>query len=109
MRKGCVGGEAVSISATPEFQAWLKQVPDAITLDPLWRVTVYRLALYAAEIGWDDVTRLSRDRRTWSVSDQLNRALGGISSTIAEGYSRSGPRDRARFYEYALGSARESR
>ncbi|HET7087773.1 MAG TPA: four helix bundle protein, partial [Anaerolineae bacterium] len=28
---------------------------------------------------------------------------------IAEGYSRHSGRDRARFYEYALGSARESR
>jgi four helix bundle protein len=35
--------------------------------------------------------------------------LGSISANIAEGYSRSTGRDRARFFEYALGSARESR
>jgi len=39
----------------------------------------------------------------------LYRALGSISANIAEGYSRGTGRDRARFYEYALGSARESR
>jgi four helix bundle protein len=35
--------------------------------------------------------------------------LGSIGTDIAEGYSRGTGRDRARFYEYALGSARESR
>ena len=39
----------------------------------------------------------------------LFRAVGSISANISEGYSRSGGKDRARFYEYALGSARESR
>ena len=44
-----------------------------------------------------------------SLSDQLFRAIGSISANIAEGYSRGSHKDRARFYEYALGSARESR
>ena len=44
-----------------------------------------------------------------SLSDQLFRAIGSISANIAEGYSRGNHKDRARFYEYALGSARESR
>ena len=44
-----------------------------------------------------------------SLSDQLYRAIGSISANIAEGYSRGSHKDRARFYEYALGSARESR
>lgn len=35
--------------------------------------------------------------------------MGSISANLAEGYSRGTGRDRARFYEYALGSARESR
>ncbi|MEL7363640.1 MAG: four helix bundle protein [Bacteroidota bacterium] len=91
------------------FGAWVEAVPDAIRKDALWRMQVYRLALYAADVGWDDVTALNRDRRTWSVADQINRALGSISANIAEGYSRGSGRDRARFYEYALGSARESR
>ncbi len=43
------------------------------------------------------------------MSNQLYRALGSISTNLAAGYSRGTGRDRARFYEYALGSARESR
>jgi four helix bundle protein len=86
-----------------------KQVPKAITNDPLRRTKAYRLALFAADIGWHDVTKLAKDTRTVSLSDQLYRALGSIGSNLAEGYSRGSGKDRARFYEYALGSARESR
>jgi four helix bundle protein len=50
-----------------------------------------------------------RDRRTLALSDQLYRALGSIGANLAEGYSRGSGKDRARFYQYALGSARESR
>jgi len=91
------------------YSTWEKSVPEAITTDPLWRVEAYRLALFLADLGWHDVTKLMRDRRTLSLADQLYRAVGGIGSQIAEGYSRGTGRDRARFYEYALGSARESR
>lgn len=41
--------------------------------------------------------------------DQLYRAVEGIGAQISEGYSRRTGKDRARFYEYALGSGRESR
>ena len=91
------------------YQAWLETVPDSITNDLLWKMKVYRLALFAAELGWRDVTKLARDRRSVSLSDQLYRALGSISANVAEGYSRRSGKDRSRFYEYALGSARESR
>lgn len=50
-----------------------------------------------------------QDRRTRGLSDQLYRSLGSISTNIEEGFSRRTGKDRARFYEYALGSARESR
>ena len=91
------------------YEEWLVTLPAAITRDPLWKVEVYRLALFAADLGWHDVTKLMGDRRTLGLSDQLYRALGSIGSNIAEGYSRGTGRDRARFYEYALGSGRESR
>ncbi len=92
-----------------DYTEWEQTVLGAITGDPLWRVEAYRLALFAADLGWHDVTRLMRDRRTLSLPDQLYRALGGIGSCICEGYSRGTGRDRARFYEYSLGSTRESR
>jgi four helix bundle protein len=55
------------------------------------------------------VTKLSGDKRTSHVASQLYRALGSISANIAEGYSRSTGRAKALYFEYALGSARESR
>jgi acetylornithine/LysW-gamma-L-lysine aminotransferase len=91
------------------FQEWEATVPESIRRDPLWRVTAYRTALFLAEIGWYDITKLMQDRRTIGVADQLYRALGSIGANIAEGYSRGSGRGRAQFYEYALGSARESR
>lgn len=42
------------------------------------------------------------------MADQLIRAIDSISANIAEGYSRSTGKDKARFMEYALGSAREA-
>src|SRR5712692_5155102 len=91
------------------YDEWEIQVPAAITNDALWRTKVYRFALFAADIGWHDVSKLAKDRRTLGLSDQLFRALGSVGANIAEGYSPGTGRDRARFYECALGSGRESR
>ena len=91
------------------YTDWEAAVPPMLREDPLWRRQDYRLALYAADLGWDDVRRLADERASTAMADQLSRALGSISANIAEGYGRSSGADRARFYEYALGSARESR
>jgi four helix bundle protein len=91
------------------FAEWEKLVPQAIKDDTLWRMKVYQMALFVADIAWEDVTKLIQDKRTVELSDQLYRAVGSISANIAEGYSRSSGKDRARFYEYALGSTRETR
>ncbi|MEJ2751016.1 MAG: four helix bundle protein [Anaerolineae bacterium] len=91
------------------YKTWEDNVPDNLKGDSLWKMEAYRLALFAADIGWPDVTRLAQDKRTIRLSDQLYRALGSIGANLAEGYSRSSSKDRARFYEYSLGSARESR
>lgn len=91
------------------YEDWLKNVPSDITEDALWTVKAYRYALFLSDLGWYDVTKLMQDKRTLDLSDQLYRAAGSISANIAEGYSRSTGKDRARFYEYALGLARESR
>jgi four helix bundle protein len=91
------------------YAEWENSVPEAITADLLWKMTAYRLGLFVADVGWYDVTKLMKDRRTVSLSNQLYGALGSISANLAEGYSRGTGKDRARFYEYSLGSARESR
>ena len=91
------------------YQDWAATIPAEFTDDPLWTVEVYRLGLLAAEVGWHDVTRLIKDQRTAGLAEQLYRAVGAISANIAAGYSHGHGRDRLRFYEQALGSARESR
>jgi four helix bundle protein len=91
------------------YVEWEQGVPETLKGDSLWKMRVYRLGLYLNDAGWHDTTTLMRDRRTQGLSDQLYRALGSISANVAEGYSRGTGKDRARFYEYALGSARESR
>jgi four helix bundle protein len=52
---------------------------------------------------------LWKDLRTRDLADQLYRAACSISANIAEGYAHSTGKNRARYYEYALGSAREAR
>ena len=91
------------------YQEWEPTVPETIKADSLWKMNAYRLALFLSDLGWHDVTRLMQDRRTLGLADQLYRALGSMGANLAEGYSRGTGRDRAHFYEYALGSARESR
>ncbi len=92
-----------------DYQTWAKTVPGTIKKDSLWKMKAYQLALFLADLGWHDATKLNGDRRAIGLCDQLVRAVGSISANLAEGYSRGTGRDRARFYEYALGSARESR
>jgi len=100
-----------------KYTEWELTVPETIRGDSLWKMNAYRLALFLGDVGWYDVVRLAQDRHTIGLADQLYRALGSISANLAEGYSRGTGKDRARFpvpapragYEYALGSARESR
>ena len=92
-----------------KYAEWLETVPSEITNDPIWKLDVYRLALFADDIGWNDVLVLSKNNLMWGVADQLHRSLGSISANLTEGYSRSKGLDRARYIEISLGSARESR
>jgi four helix bundle protein len=91
------------------YQEWEASVPQVIKGDILWKVGAYRLTLFIGDIGWQDVSKLVQDYRTRDLSNQLYRALGSVSANLAEGYSRGSNKDRVRFYEYALGSARECR
>jgi four helix bundle protein len=91
------------------YAEWLNTVPSEITNDPIWKLEVYRLALFADDIGWNDALTLSKNNLMWSLADQLHRSLGSISANLTEGYSRSKGLDRARFIEISLGSARECR
>ena len=91
------------------YAEWEKGLPSDVTGDTLWKVEAYRLGLFAGYLVWEDVSKLIRDRRTLELAGQLYGAVGSVGAHIAEGYSRSSGKDRVRFYEYSLGSAREGR
>jgi four helix bundle protein len=91
------------------YTEWLKTVPVHLMEDSLRKMEAYRLALFAADFAWHDVTKLMQDKRTLGLASQLYDAMGSIGANLSEGYSRASAKDRARFYEYSLGSARESR
>jgi four helix bundle protein len=91
------------------YAEWEAAVPAEIRGDSVWQVRAYRFALFLADLAWYDAGRLMSDKRSLGIVDQLVRAVGSISANLEEGYSKGTGRDRARFYEYALGSARESR
>jgi four helix bundle protein len=69
---------------------------------------VYQLASELVADAWNDAQILRHHRTTERVSSQLYAAIGSIAANLAEGYSRSSGKDRARIFEYALGSTRES-
>ena len=93
----------------PDYDRWAKTVPSDITADTIWRMAAYRLALYTMALAQRDAPHVLANRLTRPHLDQLPRAVGAISADLDEWYSRSSGRERAHYYEYALGSARESR
>ncbi|MBX3054155.1 MAG: aminotransferase class III-fold pyridoxal phosphate-dependent enzyme [Caldilineaceae bacterium] len=92
-----------------KYLEWEVNVPEAIRQDSVWRVEAYRLALFLADIAWHDASKLMKVPFSQRVAGQLYDSVGSVGANISEGYSRGTGRDRARFYEYALGSARECR
>ncbi len=89
------------------FAEWESRADEARTGDPLWSMQAYRLGVYALDSHTFDRRPNSRLIKAPAI-EQLTRAIGSISANIAEGYSRGSIADRARFYSYALGSAREA-
>jgi four helix bundle protein len=76
--------------------------------DPLSKMRAYSLARELMEIVRNDAERLQANPLTEKMAGQLYATIGSVAANLAEGYSRSSGKDRARIYEYALGSARES-
>ena len=91
------------------YDDWLSSIAEEFSADPVWHMSVYRQALFLGELSWFDASKLVKETRTRHLYDQLYRSVGGISTNICEGLSRSSGKDQARYYEYSLGSAREAR
>lgn len=89
------------------YEEWESSIPYPVKRDPTWKVQAYRLALYLASLTWTDAKRFEDDRRSALSAGQLCRACGSIGANIVEAYGRRSAVDRARYFEYALGSASE--
>ena len=76
--------------------------------DPLGRMRVYQLATALIPDTFVDAKALQAEPITAEIAGQLYAAVCSIEAQISEGYSRSSGKDRARIFEYALGSVRES-
>ena len=86
----------------------LPRNPLTADADLVSRMRVARVAAELLDVAWFDAEIVVRNPITVIVAGQLYAAVGSISANLREGYSRSSGRDRARFFEYALGSARET-
>jgi four helix bundle protein len=84
------------------------EIPQATGGDPLHRMRAYRLACELVTESWQDTEKLTHHRAMEKVAGQLYAAVGSIAANLGEGYAHSSGKDRARIFEYALGSARES-
>ena len=69
---------------------------------------VYVLAEELVERSWPDMEMVRDNPITAEIVSQMYKSIGSIPSNISEGYSKSSGKDRARSFEYALGSSRES-
>src|SRR5215208_2035702 len=76
--------------------------------DPLERMAVHRYARKLIELAWDDVEAPQANTATEEIAGQFYESVGSIAANLAEGYSKSSGPDRARSFEYSLGSARET-
>jgi four helix bundle protein len=93
--------------ASEEQVEWERTCSRAVTSDVIWKLDVYRSALFLLDRARSDARGVTATRPEASLVTQLIRAAGSVSANIGEGYSRSTRADRLRFLGYALGSARE--
>ena len=76
--------------------------------DPITRMGVFQIATALIPDAFQDAKLLQAEPVTAEIAGQLYAAVSSIEGHIGEGYSRSSGKDRARIFEYALGSVRES-
>ena len=93
----------------PGFSEWEASLPASFRADPIWRTPAYRFGVWLADLARKDFDRLHAERGYRNTAEQLLRAVEAISSNLAEGYGRSTGPERARYYDYAQATARESR
>ena len=75
--------------------------------DSIWKLPAYRLSRFLSLLVTDDYTIVLKHSRR--RAEQLESSVDSIGANIVEGYGRLHGRERARFYEFALSSAREAK
>ena len=91
-----------------DLDEWVETAPPALRESPLWKVRVYQIGTCVARLAGEDAAALEAHPRLADTVSQFVKSAGSIPATVAEGYSRQSRRDRIKYYEYALGSARET-
>ena len=91
------------------FDKWQSRTPADLVGDPIWRLTAYRMSLFLSDIVHEDGQILYRRRISGHKVSQLERSVESISANISEGYSKFSGKERAKYFESALASAREAR
>jgi four helix bundle protein len=91
------------------YLSWAERPPDDLVGDPIWKLPAFRLGRFLSLIADEDAKTVQGDPMRQGTVVQLLRSVHSISANIAEGYSRFSGKDRARYFELALGSAREAR
>jgi len=91
------------------YEEWESTVPAAVKADVIWRVQAFRLGSFLAASADLDAESMADQPRLAKSAAQLSGAAASIAANIAEGYARLSPKDRIRYYEYALGSAGEAK
>ena len=76
--------------------------------DPLSRMRVFQLAGELIPECFRDAKLVLAEPITEDIAGQLYAAVCSIEANVSEAYSRSSGKDRAKRFEYALGSVRES-
>ena len=90
-----------------EQLAWERTCSHAITSDTLWKLDVYRAALFLIHCARADLRSIPGLRPEDELADQLLTAAASVSAHIGESYGRWSVADQLKFLGYALGSVRE--
>jgi four helix bundle protein len=68
---------------------------------------VYKKSMAAVKAVYDGCKKLPPEERYGLTGLELQRAAASVPANVAEGFIRRMPRDKARFYNVAEGSAEE--
>ena len=91
------------------YEEWEQEVHQRVKDEPVWSFFGYRKALFLYDLVWKDCEKLTSDRRSKAIVNQLIRSTGSISANMEEGYGRGYGKEYAYFLRVSLGSARETK